>query len=176
MISKPFRLVWLSLALVSASTPALALDVILDTGEGQPTAPYLERIEQEPDSDQAPPRPPVNDALTHMLPVEPSRLRVAPLRGEPSTEVLERLQHLPRPLCLVGSDEQSMNWLAHHREALRQAGAVCMLVQAGTRKDLERVRDVARDIPVQVAHGDDLAARLQLEVYPVLISRDGIEQ
>lgn len=157
---------------------AQALEVILDIGEGSPAAPYLERLEgaEEPTPRNTATLPPVNDAAERMLPVEPSHLRVAPLQGQPPREVLETLKRMPRPLCLVGSDSQSLDWLEHHRATLLQAGAVCMLVQAETPEDLERVRDIAHGVPVQLSHGDDLAERLQLDVYPVLISREGIEQ
>ncbi len=176
MIPKPLVAALLSFLLVPAS--AQALEVILDTGEGQPAGPYLERLEgaEEPAPRSRAALPPLNDAAERMLPIEPSRLRVAPLQGQPPAHVRETLRNMPRPLCLVGSDSQSLAWLEHHRAALLQAGAVCMLVQAETSEDLERVRDTANGIPVQLSHGDDLAERLQLDVYPVLISREGIEQ
>ncbi len=176
MIPKPLMAALLSFLLVPAS--AQALEVILDTGEGQPAGPYLERLEgaEEPTPRNTAALPPLNDAAERMLPIEPSRLRVAPLQGQPPAHVRETLRNMPRPLCLVGSDSQSLAWLEHHRVALMQAGAVCMLVQADTPEDLERVRDTAHGIPVQLSHGDDLAERLQLDVYPVLISREGIEQ
>ncbi|WP_019590501.1 PFL_4695 family integrating conjugative element protein [Thioalkalivibrio sp. ALE20] len=168
----------LTLIVLLSSAPAMALDVLHDTGEGQSADPWLERLEGATPEHPEPERdgPPTDiDELERMLPVETPELSLGVLEGDFS-HAHDRLQHLPRPLCLVGSDDTSLQWLEKNRDALMSAGTVCMLVEAETRDDLERVREVSRGLPIELSPASSIAERLGLEVYPVVISGEGVEQ
>jgi len=83
---------------------------------------------------------------------------------------------LRTPVCVIGSDDRSLAWLVEHHSRLVAIGARCILVQAQTQSDLERVARFAAGIPVLPASGSELARHFGIKHYPVLISRGWIEQ
>ncbi len=80
------------------------------------------------------------------------------------------------PLFLIGSDTFSQHWLVTHRVRLREVGAVGLLVQAESVEDLKTIDRLAAGLKLTPASGSDIARHLDLRHYPVLISREGIEQ
>jgi len=120
-------------------------------------------------------------------PVQPVRTAEALLRTvlpivtpqmQPGTVAKQTIDQptLQKPLCIVGSDPRSVNWLRRHRQRLAHIGAVCLLVQAAHIEDLRRVADAACGLPVLPMSGSALAQRLALTRYPVLVSKTTIEQ
>lgn len=124
----------------------------------------------------SPGEPPVVAEPADLLPVDTPEMEPGPVRATPSAEVERMLAHLPQPVCLVGADARSLRWLEHHHDSLRAADALCLLVQAESAADLDRVMDAAGEVPVQVSPGGELARRFGLERYPVVISAEGFEQ
>ncbi len=105
-----------------------------------------------------------------MLPVRSAKLT-------PGT-VARRVIEAPglRPFVVIGDDEASQTWLRRHAASLRERGAVGLVVTVETAQALARLRAMAPGVPLAPAAGDDLAERLGLRHYPVLITATGIEQ
>ena len=81
------------------------------------------------------------------------------------------------PIFLVGDDELSRRWLAHHRDRLTQMQATGLVVQVNDIDGLARLRQVAGEqLTLLPVSADDLAQRLQLNHYPVLLSDKGLSQ
>ena len=81
-----------------------------------------------------------------------------------------------RPLFLVGDDERSRAWLRQRVEVLRELGAVGLVVNAESQVALDALRRLAPELILSPVSADDLAQRLGIRHYPVLITATGIEQ
>ena len=79
------------------------------------------------------------------------------------------------PIFLIGSDTASQTWLIEHRERLRSLYAVGFVVNVESMEALESLRRHAPGLTLTPASGDDLAQRLHLDHYPVLITATRIE-
>lgn len=108
--------------------------------------------------------------LDWMLPVRSARLTPG--------EVPRRVLDLPGmvPLFLVGADAASLAWLAQHAPALKHLGANGLAVEVADATSLQRIQAVAPGLTIWPVSGDDIAERLELEHYPVLITPTGLEQ
>ncbi|AVD90019.1 integrating conjugative element protein [Pseudomonas sp. SWI44] len=115
------------------------------------------------------------------MPPDPSKLKwVLPVRSERLTPgtVPPRTLDLPAitPLFLVGQDAFSLNWLSRHAQALRDLGASGLAVEVADVQALRRIQAAAPGVNIWPVSGDDIAERLELEHYPVLITPTGLEQ
>jgi len=81
-----------------------------------------------------------------------------------------------RPFVVIGDDEASRAWLQRRAAALRERGAVGLVVNVETAQGLARLRALVPGVPLAPVAGDDLADRLGLRHYPALITATGIEQ
>jgi integrating conjugative element protein (TIGR03765 family) len=175
----PLREAALALSLQLAVFAALGAPLVLyDSGATQSIEPYLAPVhvvrgaELAQRQRSAAPRP-TGDGL----PVHTPELSVGPLpQAAPAAEVLERLARLPQPVFLVGADSDSLAWLAGHRAALAEHGAVGFLVEAQTQAQLEAVRAAGEGLAIVPSSASQLAQVLGLTRYPVLLSAEGIEQ
>ncbi len=151
-----------------------ALTVIHDNGNTRPLAPYLESI-QAPVS---PPRKRTAPAVPPLGAADPEQWLPIRSPGLTPGRVERRAVHRPfaRPFFLIGSDAFSRQWLVTHRDRLAEIGAVGMLVQAETVDDLRAIAALAKGLPILPASASDIAEALALSHYPVLITRDGLEQ
>ena len=167
--------------LSALATPALAvgaLTVIYDSGETYPLASFLEVFDEEPSKGkkpQASPVPPRQPALgagdlERLLPIRSPALTP----GRVGPQSIKR--PFARPFFLIGSDAFSREWLRAHRDRLAEIGAVGMLVEAQTLDDLRAIAAIAERLPILPASANDIAEALGLSHYPVLVTKDGIEQ
>jgi len=155
-----------------------ALTVIYDSGTTYPLAPFLAVFDEEPNqgnrsqaSPVLPTPPPLGAAdLERILPIQSPGLM--PGRVEP--RAVQR--PFTRPFFLIGADSFSREWLATHRDRLAEIGAVGMLVEAETLEDLRAIAAIAEGLPILPASANDIAEALGLSHYPVLITKDGLEQ
>lgn len=129
-----------------------------DAGPGQPAASVL-----------APRIGTPGEAEAAMLPVR--SLRLSP--GDEPRRVI-RAPGLT-PLFLVGDDDRSRAWLRQRRAALQEARAAGLVVNVATPQALAALRGLAPGLMLSPASGDDLAQRLGIKHYPVLITATGIE-
>ncbi|MEW9897951.1 integrating conjugative element protein [Chitinivorax sp. PXF-14] len=79
------------------------------------------------------------------------------------------------PLFLVGDDDRSRAWLRQPRAALQELRAVGLVVNVATAEALAALRRLAPGLTLSPVSGDDLAQRLGIRHYPVLITATGIE-
>ncbi|MDF2792385.1 integrating conjugative element protein [Pseudomonas sp. SMSB3] len=80
------------------------------------------------------------------------------------------------PLFLVGQDTTSLEWLSRHAQALQDLGANGLAVEVDDVQALRRIQTAAPGLNIWPVSGDDIAERLELEHYPVLITPTGLEQ
>jgi len=160
-------------AVVAAASPPL---IVVEDRGGASALPYYQTLNPQGD-EQGPapvplPAPRISgpaDAEAAMLPVRSMRLS----SGDEPRRVI-RAPGLT-PLFLVGDDDRSRAWLRQRRAALQQLHAVGLVVNVTTHEALAALRRLAPDLMLSPASGDDLAQRLGLRHYPVLITATGIE-
>lgn len=145
------------------------LTVVADLG-GEPTAPLYEAI--QPDSDNPPPAPSGPTVFTEqdVLPVTSPHLH--PGQMEPRTLSLPGFS----PLFLTGVDPLSVRWLKQNKEKLLALHATGLVVSISTTGQLDNLRQQAPGLTLLPVSGEDLAQRLQLTTYPVLITETGLSQ
>ncbi|ENA2701158.1 integrating conjugative element protein [Salmonella enterica] len=144
-----------------------ALTVVADLG-GESTAPLFEAI-APPDDEKSPP--------AQVVPLESAVFPVVSSRLHPGT-VISRPLSLPgmTPLFILGDDPQSVHWLAQQRATLKSLNATGLVVNVVSADRLEKLRQHADGLTLLPASGDDLAVRLQLDTYPVLLTDSGLSQ
>lgn len=81
-----------------------------------------------------------------------------------------------RPFFLVGDDPHSLVWLRQRAAELQEMGAAGLAVEVADTEALARIRAAAPGITILPVNGNDIAARLQIEHYPVLITATSLEQ
>nr|WP_244323740.1 integrating conjugative element protein [Mixta intestinalis] len=79
-------------------------------------------------------------------------------------------------LFLIGDDVQSRVWLAENAKALTTRHAAGLIVSVDSASAVESLRDLAPGVPMVPASGSELARRLQLRHYPVLITDTGLSR
>jgi integrating conjugative element protein (TIGR03765 family) len=159
----------------SAKTASPPLIVVEDRG-GASALPYYRALTPQAASPSQPaapvPSPRVGsptDAEAAMLPVRSTRLSP----GEEPRRVIRAPGLMP--LFLVGNDDRSSAWLRQHRTALQELRAVGLVVNVATPEALAALRRLAPELTLSPVAGDDLAQRLGIRHYPVLITATGIE-
>jgi integrating conjugative element protein (TIGR03765 family) len=171
------------LALSSVAAPAFAgshrLIVVEDAG-GVSALPYYRAINLLPSSHDAdsvhlptppPPPPPTRHyGEADFLPVHSKHLTPG--------HVTRRVIAAPglEPLCLIGDDPLSRTWIKARLASLQLLHAVGLIVEVHFYAALQALRAAAPGVLLVPASGDDIARRLDLHHYPVLITATGIEQ
>jgi integrating conjugative element protein (TIGR03765 family) len=118
---------------------------------------------------EAPPPPNRRYGEGDLLPVRSTRL-------SPGT-ITPRAIHVPglAPMFLIGDDSRSRAWLRANAEKLHSLRAIGFVVQVESEEALRSLRRVAPNLMLVPASGDDLAQRLGLKHYPVLVTATSIE-
>jgi integrating conjugative element protein (TIGR03765 family) len=159
-----------------ALAQAVAPLIIVEDRGGISALPYYETLNLQPRANKAPPRIQIPQPSTKysgeadMLPVRSTRISPG--------EVPRRVIEAPglTPFFLVGDDEHSRAWLRQRAQRLHELDAVGLVVNIGSIKALDTLRALAPGLSLAPVPGDDLAERLGLRHYPVLITSTGIEQ
>lgn len=81
-----------------------------------------------------------------------------------------------KPYCIIGYDKYSFEWIRQVKDLLIKENAVCFIVSVENEKQLKKLREAITPVPWQLLHGDELATRLGISIYPALVSKLGIEQ
>lgn len=154
------------------------LIVVEDLG-GVSALPYYRALNLQP-------LPRMETAPTEVLPIPKipgtsfSESDMLPVRSEKLTpgDVEPRVIRAPglSPFFLVGDDLRSRAWLQAQIDSLRELRAVGFVVNVNSADALSSLRQLALGLTLAPASGDDLAERLELHHYPVLITATGIEQ
>lgn len=165
---RSFLLTGLLSALLFPALTAAALHVIADVG-GDDAAPFYGSINRQDDTPQtlSPVAAPEQDEAA-MLPVTTPELTPG--------AVSDRPLQLPGigALFLVGEDPDSRAWLARNAAALAEHHAAGMVVNVTAMASLQALRDLAPGVQMAPASGSELARRLRLDHYPVLITDTGL--
>lgn len=159
------------LATMSASA---ALTTVADLG-GEPAAPYLDAVngkanEFSPPQSLSSSEPPASLSVSTMLPVSTPEMTPG--------AVVSRQLNLPGmpPVFIVGNDDQSRSWIQKRSAELAKLGATGLVVNISNESELESLKLLAPSLALAPVQGGDLARRLQLAHYPVLITADGLAQ
>lgn len=80
------------------------------------------------------------------------------------------------PLFLIGDDPRSRRWLQQRYPMLQDLNAVGLVVNVDTPTALDNLRQLAPALTMSPVSADDLAQRLELKHYPVLITAEAVEQ
>ncbi|MBX8544116.1 integrating conjugative element protein [Pseudomonas cichorii] len=93
-------------------------------------------------------------------------------------QITSRALNMPglRPFFLVGDDPQSLTWLRQRAAELQDMGAAGLAVEVADNEALARIRAAAPGVTILPVNGNDIATRLQIEHYPVLITATSLEQ
>ena len=163
-------------ALRPTQTTAPQALIVVEDGGGVSALPYYQALNP---LDAGPAQPPAatpmprvdnpTDAEAAMLPVRSVRLTP----GDEPRRVI-RAPGLS-PLFLVGDDDRSRAWLRQRRAALQELRAVGLVVNVATPEAMVTLRRLAPGLMLSPISGDDLAQRLGIRHYPVLITATGIE-
>lgn len=173
---------WLVGLLSLAAAPAILaqpprLIVVEDRG-GVSALPYYQGLDLlQPRAGDAPPARIELPRLPSHRFGEADMLPVRSILLSPG-DVARRVIQAPglTPVFLVGDDDRSRTWLHQRAPALRDLGAVGLVVQVESPQALASLRALAPELTLAPVSGDELAQRLGLRHYPVLITGTGIEQ
>lgn len=156
------------------TTTVLAnLNVIADLG-GDDASPYFEGINRQKGSAPLPVAPPApmsaGEAEAAMLPVITPELTPGKVAARPL-----QLSGIGA-LFIVGDDEVSRAWLQANAELLKSRSAAGLVVNVSHLSGLQALRERVPGLPMAPASGSELARRLRLSHYPVLITDTGLSQ
>jgi len=104
-----------------------------------------------------------------------------PIKSSLKSESFNRFQSelaksVSQPICLVGSDEYSLIWLAKNFDELKRYRAICYVMQAETLSDLKKIQRAAEGIILQPVSGEQLAKTFGVSAYPALIYKGWVIQ
>lgn len=160
-------LVALNLTWPYALASAGQLVVVEDHG-GVSALPYYQDLVPDPADAQ---RPPVQGVqMGGAFPIVTSEMTPGSVQG--------RVINAPglQPLFLVGDDESSRAWLQQHLQQLQQLQAVGLVINVSGPSRLAEVRKWAPGLQLLPTPGTDIAGRLGLRHYPVLITSTTVQQ
>ncbi|KLU16116.1 MULTISPECIES: integrating conjugative element protein [Xenorhabdus] len=147
------------------------LNVIADLG-GQEAAPFYAGIHAQSDDITLPP--------PHFSPEQAGEAAMLPVKTPELTpgKVASRPLQLPGigALFLMGDDADSRQWLSQNAVRLKQLHAVGLVVNISEMAALQSLRALVPDLLLSPASGTELARRLQLQHYPVLITETALTQ
>ncbi|PHM28337.1 integrating conjugative element protein [Xenorhabdus innexi] len=161
----------LSLYAISCTTFA-ELEVVADLG-GESTAYYFDAINNESNEWSESP-------IDKMVPEQPTLEMFLPVKTPEMVPgpVQDRLLNLPGigALFLIGDDELSRTWLHQNAGRLKTLNAVGMVINVDNAASFYELRQFYEGGIISPISGSDLALRLQLTHYPVLITDTGLTQ
>lgn len=159
----------LALQVVSVTAHA-ELEVVADLG-GTSTAAYFDGINNQ-GGVVASSSEPLSTSVTPVMGLPVSTPELTPGKVEDRTLNLAGM----RPLFLIGDDDLSRRWLAMRRDALVQLNAVGLVVNVASEAALNDLKKHADGLELLPVSGSDLAKRLGLSHYPLLLTEKGLEQ
>jgi len=155
----------LGLFALSISGAGASPKVIFDSGETVSIAPYTDIIKIYNPKKVKP------ITVFNPLPIESPGL----LPGKVVKRKINQ-PYLSNPMFLIGNDEFSYRWLLKNKELLIRINAIGMLIKVKNKQELQRIAKAAKGLKIIPAPAIDLAKQLGIKHYPVLISKQFIEQ
>lgn len=80
------------------------------------------------------------------------------------------------PLCIIGDDSLSRNWLERHHKLLEEAQAFCLITQVESEAHYQKLQNQYPKIKMAVAEVDWMVHILGVTHYPALISSEWVQQ
>lgn len=171
---KILKMMILMLSVAGSTAGYAALTVVGDLG-GEPTDAYFDAVNAQP-SEFSPPESldiqsaPAQVTVASALPVHTPELTPG--------AVMARTLNLPGmpPIFIIGDDPLSIQWLAQRGAELKRLNATGFVVNV---RSQERLKDLQSQLPANEmvpVSGSDLARRLQLTHYPLIITEKGLAQ
>jgi integrating conjugative element protein (TIGR03765 family) len=159
--------------MVFLSAPALAELIVVEDHGGASALPYYEALDSPkgrvaPSAPRTVPIRSLSEAEAALLPVRSARLSPG---DEPPRAI--RAPGLT-PMFLVGDDDLSQAWLQERYAALLEMRAVGLVVSVSSPASLAALRRLVPGLTLSPASADDLAERLGISHYPVLMTATGI--
>lgn len=105
------------------------------------------------------------------LPIKTSKLTPGYVKAKPV-----QFNNMLNPICIIGSDQKSLQWIQKYHDVLIKNEAICWLVQASNINDVKKVVETLDGIPMSPSDGDALSDFFSLSHYPVLITARFLEQ
>jgi len=153
----------------SLTSPQLrALEEIGNLGVTIDIVPYLSRLHNSRSRTQA-----ITPILSksNRFPIKSDGIQA----GEVTSKAID-LPELHSPVCVVGADTLSSSWIGRHRDTLQRLRAICLITNVSDQEEANRVRAMLSPVPAFAAPVHALLGRVQVDRYPVLISRYRVEQ
>lgn len=151
--------------------------VIFDSGQTVPIAQFLAPAFENGNANEGNPiRPVAPDAARVPMPVT-FPVRTASMRPGKLQSPLNAVKlpsWLPTGVFLIGTDEMSREWIVRNWEVLAKQRAAGIVVNADSIDAFRSVQALGRGLPMAPSSAVELAKRLRLNVYPVLIRPDGV--
>lgn len=143
--------------------------IVVDDRGGVSALPYYQDLAPEP-TEQSAPVENMGVRGQGSFPVRSDQLTPGQVQG--------RVINAPglQPLFLVGDDESSRVWLSQRREQLQQLHAVGLVVNVASAERFAEVQRWAGGLQMVPAPSNDLAQRLGIKHYPLLITATTIQQ
>ncbi|WJV54848.1 integrating conjugative element protein [Prodigiosinella aquatilis] len=171
---KILKMIVMLFAIGGATAGYAALTVVGDLG-GEPTDPYFDAVnaqpgELTPPEPLAPPSVPAQVSAASMLPVHTPELTPGTVTARKLT-----LPGMP-PIFIIGDDDLSRRWLAQRGADLKRLNAAGFVVNVADQAHLKELQSLLPDNNMVPVSGSDLARRLQLTHYPLIITEKGLAQ
>ncbi|PSU31824.1 hypothetical protein C9I99_21080 [Photobacterium lutimaris] len=117
----------------------------------------------------------VDDMLSMMFPVT-TEMRVA--RMPSSVQVInpQYRDAVTSPMVVIGADEYSLGWFRTNIDEISRFNAVVLVTQVDSLIDFQAIQQFAPHLVFQPVAADDLLRSVGVDMYPVLITREGIYQ
>lgn len=132
---------------------------------------FIEKLKKEgakPEEVQAQILKSIFPVKTHLKPTQlPSRVLSLP-------EVT--LNSIATPVAVIGADPYSLEWFKSNVEVIRQLQAGVIVTQVETMTDFDVIRTLAPDLRFQPVDASIFLTNLGVNVYPILITRQGALQ
>ena len=143
--------------------------IVVKDRRGVSALPYYQDLVPEP-TGQSAPLENIGVRGQGSFPVRSDQLSPGELQG--------RVINAPglQPLFLIGDDAMSKAWLSQRRDQLQQLNAIGIVVNVASAERFAEVQRWAGGLQMVPAPSNDLAQRLGIKHYPLLITATAIQQ
>ncbi len=121
----------------------------------------------------------ITQELVRTKPQMPSLLGRYPVWSDLEPGLVQEQRHgqtVIMPFFIVGADEWSQEWLIANVDYLAQIGARGMAANIESAEALNYLRELAPPLVIEAVPVDEIAKVFGINNYPVLVSREAIEQ
>ncbi len=144
-----------------------------------PAAPYLEAVS-----------PDIGQLVAGITPQDMDKLAQAPAeihmqvfpvttKGMTPGKVVNKtiqLDFLPSPVFVIGDDRRSVVWLLDHKAQLKKLNAIGIVVSVETETDFKHLQRLAKPLLLMPVSAQQIAERVGVNHYPVLITSTEVSQ